>query len=325
MVSSGAVYGPQPPELSHVKRGLSRRTRPDVCRGRLWRRQACRGVAVRGLSSAVRRRCAHRTLLCLCRAGLPLDAHFAAGNFLRDVLAGKPIEIDGDGRTVRSYLYAADLAVWLWMILFRGAPGRPYNVGSDRAVSIRELATAAAELAPQPHEVRCAAGTRAMLAAALRSLDRSRAQRIGAASQRAARRRPAAHLAMVSHAAVARGRGMLRQLLCGSYFHDNAGGRRAAAPRDRVCSGGVCSDDKSYFKSSIGENRGAGTRSGLRGGANRASGRAACLHGDGGGAMHLERCLRSQRSLENRVLPSRAGLRDGGRFLRAHHPAIGRP
>jgi len=53
--------------------------------------------------------------------------------------------VRGSGSAVRSYLYAADLAVWLWRILFQGVSSRPYNVGSDVPVSVVELAHAVAK------------------------------------------------------------------------------------------------------------------------------------------------------------------------------------
>ena len=71
---------------------------------------------------------------------LPLDTHFAIGNFINNVLKNEDIVLKGDGSTVRSYMYASDLMVWLWRILINGEKNIPYNVGSDVSVSIKELA-----------------------------------------------------------------------------------------------------------------------------------------------------------------------------------------
>jgi dTDP-glucose 4,6-dehydratase len=77
-----------------------------------------------------------------------LEKHYAIGNFINDGLNGRNIAISGDGKPLRSYMYAADLVVWLLTLLLKGKIGEAYNVGSDIPISIAELALKIAELFP---------------------------------------------------------------------------------------------------------------------------------------------------------------------------------
>jgi dTDP-glucose 4,6-dehydratase len=71
---------------------------------------------------------------------LPHNAHFAIGNFIRDALWSREIVVNGDGTPVRSYLDQRDLICWLLALLRDGKTGEAYNVGSDQAISILDLA-----------------------------------------------------------------------------------------------------------------------------------------------------------------------------------------
>ena len=134
--SSGAVYGPQPAALAHFPEDVPPAPATLYAEAKLAAEQLCAHAASPTLQIKIAR--------CFAFLGphLPLHTHFAAGNFLADALAGRPIRIASDGASVRSYLYAADLAIWLWTMLFRATSLRPCNLGSEDPVSIRELAAA---------------------------------------------------------------------------------------------------------------------------------------------------------------------------------------
>jgi dTDP-glucose 4,6-dehydratase len=72
---------------------------------------------------------------------LPLNQHFAIGNFIRDGMQGEAIKVNAKGDVYRSYLYADDLVQWLLRIGQAASPACPiFNVGSDEAISIQDLA-----------------------------------------------------------------------------------------------------------------------------------------------------------------------------------------
>lgn len=156
MLSSGGVYGKFMQGVTHVPEDYT--GGPDPLN--LWytysesKRMAellCAIYASKhGLEIPIAR------IFALLGPRLPLDIHFAAGNFIRDALNGGPIKVAGDGSAFRSYLYMADLVVWLMAILVRGRSGRAYNVGSPEAVSIKELADLVSNLTPGEPQVEVA-------------------------------------------------------------------------------------------------------------------------------------------------------------------------
>ncbi len=145
--SSGAVYGKQPPELPRVPEDYT--GAPDCLEPRSayheGKRTAELALAIAQSQGAGVARIAR--LFAFLGPGLPLDAHYAAGNFVRDALAGGPIRVLGDGSPYRSYLYPTDMVAWLFAIFARGAGSRAYNVGSEDAIAIGDLAARVARLA----------------------------------------------------------------------------------------------------------------------------------------------------------------------------------
>ena len=150
LTSSGAVYGPQPADVTHIPENARFACQPESTAsayGEGKRAMELLGALYQtkhGIESVVAR------CFAFVGPGLALDGHFAVGNFIRDALHAEAIRVNGDGTPLRSYLYGADLATWLLTLLSLGKPAYPYNVGSDQAISIAELAeTVRSAIAPE--------------------------------------------------------------------------------------------------------------------------------------------------------------------------------
>ncbi len=143
--SSGAVYGRQPPDLTYVSETYTGAPLPtDVNSAYAQSKRVSEWLCTMyarqyGFAALIAR------LFAFVGPHLPLSANFAVGNFIRDVIAGGPVRICGDGTPYRSYLYAADLAIWLWTILLSGESTAAYNVGSGEGLTISELARVVVE------------------------------------------------------------------------------------------------------------------------------------------------------------------------------------
>lgn len=141
LLSSGAVYGRTPPEVPAIPEDWM--SAPDPLtpasaygEGKRVSELLCSIAAAArpGLEVAIAR--------CFAFVGphLPLDKHFAIGNFIDAAMRNEDIHIQGDGTPLRSYLYATDLVHWLWTMLFDAPSSRAYNVGGIESLSISELA-----------------------------------------------------------------------------------------------------------------------------------------------------------------------------------------
>ncbi len=151
-VSSGAVYGVQPPDLERIPEDYL--GAPDVTNilsaygeAKRYAEMLCTLYHhVHGLPIHIAR------LFTFVGPYQDLNAGFAITDFMRDGLWGKPLMIHGDGTTMRSYCYAADLTAMLWKILLQSPIGRVYNVGSDESISILELANKVVSFLDAPVE-----------------------------------------------------------------------------------------------------------------------------------------------------------------------------
>lgn len=155
LLSSGAVYGPIPAGMTHVPETHLGGPDPLLANsaygeGKRVSEWLVAQAAADGLDVHVAR------LFAAVGPHLPLNRHFAVGNFLNAAIKGEDILVNGDGTPFRSYLYAADMAAWLWAVLLRGQSGRAYNVGAEESLSILALAYRVAEVLQARVDVRVA-------------------------------------------------------------------------------------------------------------------------------------------------------------------------
>ena len=139
LISSGAIYGPGRVTATHFAEGDA--LGPDPSSNHSGYAEGKRAAEQLGLIAAGKG-LPVRIARCFTFVGphMPFDKHFAIGNFIADAVAGRRIVVRSDGRPLRSYLYMSDLMRALLTIMIDGAIARPYNVGSERAITIEELA-----------------------------------------------------------------------------------------------------------------------------------------------------------------------------------------
>lgn len=136
LVSSGAVYGAIPESLSHIPENFRPVSPLTTAYARGKQISESMALDYQSKSNIIL-----NIARCFAFSGrhLPLDGHFAIGNFVRDALIGQNIQVKGDGSAIRSYMDSEDMVYWLLCILLYDKSDI-FNVGSDQGISIKDLA-----------------------------------------------------------------------------------------------------------------------------------------------------------------------------------------
>lgn len=146
-VSSGAVYGRQPPGMFLVPENHPQALADGTPRTAYGEAKRQAEELMAAYQSRSGREVAVARGFAFVGPYLPLDQRFAVGNFVNDALQGRTIQVKGDGLARRSYLYGADLALQLWSLLLDPRGVGTFNVGAEEHHSIREIAELVARAA----------------------------------------------------------------------------------------------------------------------------------------------------------------------------------
>ncbi len=142
-VSSGAVYGVQPEQIEYLSEDA-----PAASVENMPAHKKDYAMAKRDAEEAIFRLSRDHEISasiarCFAFVGpwLPRDQHFAIGNFIEDGLQGRAIQVNATYPVYRSYMHSDDLVTWL-MTMAENADTHceAFNVGSDQAVDMGELA-----------------------------------------------------------------------------------------------------------------------------------------------------------------------------------------
>jgi dTDP-glucose 4,6-dehydratase len=147
LVSSGSVYGTQHLKANPIAEDVGAFTDPFAANRVLPEAKRAAEAIGASLSATLGIEVVVARGFAMSGPWLPLDADFALGNFIADALAGREVRPNGSGLATRSYLYGADVAVWLLTLLVSGVAGTAYNVGGSTPYRIRDVASLVAERA----------------------------------------------------------------------------------------------------------------------------------------------------------------------------------
>ena len=135
-LNSGAIYGKQPMDMllrSESDPVLKSSSEPYV-QAKILIDEILINAKINGLVDFISPR-----LFAFAGPLIPLDAHFAIGNFLRDGLGGGPINLLGSPETRRSYLYPSDL-VNILLRTIHLEKFQSFNIGNDQGIRMFDLA-----------------------------------------------------------------------------------------------------------------------------------------------------------------------------------------
>jgi dTDP-glucose 4,6-dehydratase len=146
-ISSGAVYGQQPENISHISED-----EPFLPIESLPQNKRDYAAAKRDSELLIKKLKEYELSVSIARCfafvgpWLPRNKHFAIGNFIESVKNKTPIIVNSNNLVLRSYMYADDLVEWLMEICLNSHIDCPiYNIGSEEEVSIQYIAKLLAE------------------------------------------------------------------------------------------------------------------------------------------------------------------------------------